>query len=324
MVAGVLLIAGICSCGPVAQSQPATSPSTSPRAPSPAASAVATRLKSSAASWQLPAALSRMVVLADGSRLLIAGGIDASGATTRAISAVDVATGKESAYGTLAVGVHDAGGGVVGATSYIFGGGNTATTADVQSLRAGAPAMLAGRLPVARSDLVVVSTASEAFIVGGFDGTAATLAVLATGDGTNFRNVAALVAPVRYPAAAIMGDSLFVFGGEWAGGSTTAVQRVSLNTGRVDVVAHLAAGLSHAAAVVLGGRIWLLGGFSQGNTSNEILRFDPSNASVSKAGTLPQPTSDAGIAVVNGTAYLVGGENSSVPTTRVVALKALP
>jgi hypothetical protein len=266
-----------------------------------------------------------MVVLTDGTRLLIAGGIGPSGATTNAIVAVDVVTGRRTDYGRLAVGVHDAGGGVVGGTPYIFGGGNTATTSGVQVLREGAPASIVGHLPVARSDLVVVSTGPEAFVVGGFDGAAATRPVLATTDGATFRSVAVLPAPVRYPAAAIVGDSLFVFGGEWAGSSSSVVQRLSLSTGRVDVVAHLPADLSHASAVVLGRQVWLLGGITRGTATSQVLRFDPASASVTNAGSLPQPVSDAGTAIVNGVAYLVGGENSAgAPTSGVVALKALP
>ncbi len=319
-----MLAMAIVSCGPSTQAVgPSHNAATSPL-PSPTAvlRPPSTVLQATVAPWQLPTPLSRMVVLADGSRLLIAGGLDSSGASSRTVLAADPATGRLTSYGTLASGVHDAGGAVVSGVGYVFGGGNSASTSVVQALQPGTVARLAGNLPTARADLSVAAAGPEAIVVGGLNGTSPARTVLATHDGSTFRPVAELASPVRYAAVAVVGDFLYVFGGEWSASPFTAIERITLSSGKVDVVGKLPQGLSHAVAITLGGEIWLLGGLSQGHTSAQILRFDPGSATVSNAGTLPEAVSDAGVAVVNGTGYLIGGETSGATTNRVVELRA--
>jgi N-acetylneuraminic acid mutarotase len=239
------------------------------------------------------------------------------------VFSLDPASGASEYYGTLDTPAHDAGGAMLGTTVYVFGGGNTRTIARVQALRAGALAGAVSTLPAPRSDHSVVGNGTQAYVVGGFDGTAPSRPVLATSDGVTFRAVAELPDPVRYAAVALAGDSIYVIGGEWAGRATTAIHRVDLSTGTVETAGTLDAGLAHASAFTMGGEVWVLGGVAGGRVSDRVLRFDPVAKTVTAAGTLPQATSDAGVAVVGATAYLVGGENAAgVPVATVVSLVA--
>jgi N-acetylneuraminic acid mutarotase len=325
VIVSAMLALAVVSCGPFTQSVgPSHNAATSPLAsPTAVLRPPSTVLQATVAAWQLPAPLSRMVVLANEGRLLIIGGLNSAGASARSILAADPTKGVVTSDGTLGLPVHDSSGALLSGAAYIFGGGNSASISTVQVIKPGHSAQTTGNLPTARSDLAAAVAGSEAVIVGGYDGTSPANAVLATSDGAHFRVVGMLRSPVRYAAVAVMGSYLYVFGGEWAGQLSTAIQRVDLGTGGVDVVGQLPVGLGHAAALVLNDQIWLVGGLESEGPSDAVFRFDAQSGSVARAGTLPKPVSDAGIAVLDGTGYLVGGEVAGSPISNVVELKAM-
>jgi hypothetical protein len=325
VIVSAMLALAVVSCGPSTQAVgPSHNPAMSPL-PSPTAALrpPSTVLQATVAPWQLPAPLSRMVVLANEGRLLIIGGLNSAGTSERGILAADPASGVVTSDGTLALPVHDSSGALLSGAAYIFGGGNSASISTVQVIKPGHSAQTTGTLPTARSDLAATVAGSEAVIVGGYDGTSPANAVLATSDGAHFRVVGMLRSPVRYPAVAVMGSYVYVFGGEWAGRLSTAIQRVNVGTGGVDLVGQLPVGLGHAAALVLNDQIWVVGGLAPGGPSNGVLHFDAQSGAVASAGTLPKPVSDAGIAVLGGTGYLVGGEVGGSPMRTVVKLKVM-
>lgn len=119
-------------------------------------------------------------------------------------------------------------------------------------------------LPQPRSDHVVVAVDGTMYVLGGYDGRAIVADVLSTRDGARFTKVGALPVPVRYPAVAVVGKEIKLFGGvvnSDAGTDTSAVQRLDTVTGTIDVVAQLPTPLSHASAVVLRHQVLLLGGY---------------------------------------------------------------
>ncbi len=75
-----------------------------------------------------------------------------------------------------------------------------------------------GYMPIVRADTTAASVGKEAVLIGGFDGYGPQGDVWATTDGTNFRVVAHLGQPVRYPAVAAQGNDVYVFGGLVSGG----------------------------------------------------------------------------------------------------------
>jgi hypothetical protein len=336
------VVAAACTrAGPAGQfpaaAHPASRPALAPQ--SPAASA-RLALEITPAAYQLPSGIAREVVLAQGSGLLIAGGLTQRAATTDAIAVLDPATGKLTLAGRLATPTHDAAGAIVAGRPYVFGGGVRASAAGVQALGPHRTATVTGRLPGPRSDSAALTLGDTAYLLGGYDGTSYDANVLATTDGDHFRTVATLPVPVRYPAVAGAGSQIWVFGGQTAAGPSDVIQQVDLATGRTAVVGHLPAPTTGAVAFALGGRIFVAGGQVQMpagpatagrpsaapgsvmTTSNAVLGFDPRDHAVTLAGTLPVPVANAAAAVLAGTAFLVGGNNGQhqVPTVTRVRL----
>jgi N-acetylneuraminic acid mutarotase len=195
----------------------------------------------------------------------------------------------------------------------VFGGGAASTFDTVQALNPGGKAQVLGKLPTPASDLTALEIQSSDYVIGGYDGQTTVGSVVKTSDGRRFDHVADLPAAVRYPAVAAIGSTIYVFGGELAGGRDTAeIQAVDTASGRTSVVGRLPDTLAHASAVDIGGTIYLLGGRSNGSTSDGILRFDPASHSAAAAGRLPTPVTNSAAAVIGDTGYLVGGLDSAL------------
>lgn len=326
LILAVATLAVLASCtaapAPPVRSAPATHAPARPMAPAAASPVISSPFRRGLTAvvepWRLPAALSREVVLADHRRLVVVGGLTAAGSST-AIVQIDPATGTAARAGELARPVHDAAGVTLGGRDLVFGGGTQASVAAVQEFGTGGSAVVVGRLPRPRSDLVAAVAGSTAYILAGYDGSTPDPAVLATTDGRHFTVVAGLPVPVRYPAVAVLGHDLYLFGGEHAGSATTAIQRVDTHARTAALVGHLPHPLAHATAVTLAGTVYLLGGVTGTSARTGIARYDPAGDSIVPAGRLPYPVSDAGAAVLDGTAYLLGGENPR-PLATVVAL----
>jgi hypothetical protein len=284
-------------------------------------------LRITPAAYQLPSGISREVVLAHSGNLLITGGLTRQSITTSAITQLNPVTGRATRAGRLARPSHDAAGAVLGGRPYLFGGGVHTSLAAVQSLRRRGTTV-AGQLPGPRSDLSAVTLGGTAYLVGGYDGARYDAAVLATANGTAFRQVARLPVPVRYPAVAGVGKDIWVFGGQTPAGLTPTIQRVDLATGRAAVAGRLPAPVSAATAITLGGRIFIAGGQVAGHggtvASRAVLAFDPASRSVTAAGTLPVPVSNAAAAVIGGTAWVVGGFDGRRAVPAVTQLSLVP
>ncbi|HLH28696.1 MAG TPA: PQQ-binding-like beta-propeller repeat protein [Acidimicrobiales bacterium] len=306
--------------------------------------------------WSLPAPVSREAIVADGSSLLVLGGLSSSGTSASAVAVVDPQAGSTSTVGSLAAPVHDAAAATEGGSVSLFGGGSPATVDTVQGFPlpgAGGAApqkgTVAGRLPEPRSDLAAVTVgergagrpvaaqkAAVTYLVGGYDGQTTYLPdVLATSDGTHFSKVAALPVPVRYPALASVGGLVYAFGGQVrSSGSTTVltddIQVVDPVHHRARVVGHLPRPVFGAAAFALGGTVYVAGGETDGAvTLTAIEAFVPRSGRVLDAGLLPQADAFAGTATLQTShgpvGYLVGGEvaNQSGPDQAGVATGTL-
>jgi outer membrane protein assembly factor BamB len=157
------------------------------------------------------------------------------------------------------------------------------------------------------------------YVVGGYDGKTLAPEVSSTTDGRSYRPVAALPVPVRYPALAVLGSQIYVFGGLLANGRpNNSVQLVDPAGRTARVVGHLPKALDGAAAGVLGGTVYLAGGNNGRGATSGIYAFQPGNAKFLRAGTLRVPTAYAGAAVSDGRLWIVGGESSGGrPTANV-------
>jgi len=260
--------------------------------------------------WQLPAPLSREVVLpGHGIRsLVVLGGLGAGGLSTDGVRALELRSGGFSQQRPLVQATHDAAGVELGRRVLVLGGGTTAPTASTQVERGGKT--VAGRaLPQARVDAGAVTIGATAYVVGGYDGSAMAREVISTTNGRSYRTVASLPVPVRYPALAALGSRIYVFGGLRASGHpTAAVQIVDTGRGTARVVGHLPVPVAGASAGVLDGTIYLAGGDRGAAPRAAIYAFEPRRASFLRAGSLRVAVANAGSTVRDGRLWIVGGE----------------
>ena len=324
-VGAALLVAGLVGAGcSSSASVPSRSVSSPPASPPSTAGVEATT-----APWHLGAPVSRAVVCADGASLLVLGGLATGDTSTTAVWKVDPARGSVERSGSLARAVHDAAGACTGSGALVLGGGSFSTVSSVQQWSPGGTSLV-GQLPQPRSDLGAASLGGRIYVVGGFDGTQMTPAILATSNGTGFAVVGELPVPVRYPAVAAAGGAVWVIGGQLGtaesstvGGQTDAIQRFDPATGQTAVVGHLPVLLGHATALYLGGELVVAGGRTGSVASDRIWVVDTRTGGVRSAGQLPTALSDAGAGVVDGAGWLVGGEVSgpAAPLDSVVELR---
>jgi outer membrane protein assembly factor BamB len=157
-----------------------------------------------------------------------------------------------------------------------------------------------------------VTIGRTAYLVGGYDGSAMDAEVVATTDGRHYSPVAALKVPVRYPALAVVGSRIYVFGGLGANGHPTrAVQLVDPQARTARVVGRLPVALSGAAAGVLGGTVYVAGGRTPRGATEAVYAFQPRGASFLRAGSLRVGVANAGAVVSGGRLWIVGGETKN-------------
>jgi hypothetical protein len=288
------------------------------------------QLSVAAATWQLPIALSRSVVLDVNGNVGVFGGLT-TGATSRNIYQIDPTSGTSTLIGTMPSAVHDAAGASIAGGWFVFGGGAATESSTVQHFTVTTPNHVIGvdnaTLPAKRADLTAVTANGHTFIVGGFDGTKWLPAVLDTTDGAAFATVAQLATPVRYPATAAVNGKLYVIGGELSPNQADAavVEAIDLQSFAVTQLGPLAAPLSHAAAVTLNGTIYVFGGRTGGHAVDTVSSFNTTTGELQPVGHLPDARSDMGVGVVGQTVYLVGGEgDNGKPITGVVTARLVP
>ena len=205
----VLLAVVFSACGygiSTAFGGPARSNSSAPGAASHAIVAV----ESGVETWSLPAPVARAVVLraAVPGKLVVAGGLLSTGASSAAVDLLNPISGSMTPLGQLAAAAHDAAGALIRGRGYVFGGGSAAPSSVIQRIGSlGVPLSRAdgivARLPSARADAAAVTIGTTTYLVGGYGGTSADRGVLATNDGIHFHSVARLA---RRPLPSRRGD----------------------------------------------------------------------------------------------------------------------
>ena len=275
----------------------------------------------------LPQAVSRSAVIARGGALLVLGGLHgpSPGSSTTQVLTVDATTGAAQIDAPLALATHDAAATDVDGAILVFGGGESTTVSAVQRW-ATSGAHVVGHLPQPRSDIVAAAVDGHSYVLGGFDGANPTADVLETDDGITFHVAATLPVPVRYPALAVVGSTIYLIGGQSVTGRSgdgppvTDVQAVDLSTGSAQVVSQLPGALTEAEAFVVRGAVFVAGGVRGGIVQRGVFRLDPASGALTLVASLPEPRADAGVAQIGETTYLVGGEGPS-RLSSVVALQ---
>jgi len=273
--------------------------------------------------WHMPAPISREVVVEGATgRLVVLGGLAASGATTSGVYRVSTGNGRTQSIGALSTAVHDAAAGVIEGRAVVFGGGSSSSIGTAQAFSLAAHASRGsgsrvGSMPNPRSDATAVAIGRTTYVVGGYDsGARSDPAVLATSDGRGFKTIATLRIPVRYPAVAALGGKIYVFGGDaltstggWA--PADAIQAIDPAKHTAAVVGHLAKPLAGAAAMTLHNEVFVAGGETARSSVLTIWAFNPATNRLLPAGRLQVPVSHAGAAVIGSTGWIVGGESAA-------------
>jgi N-acetylneuraminic acid mutarotase len=265
------------------------------------------------AAIRVPAPIQRVVAVASGSTVYLAGGLDASGASVDTVDSLDVATRKVDRLGRLPQAVHDAAGAMIGGMLYVFAGGTGSGTDTVQTFDPTTGAgTIVGHLPVALSDLASVTIGPVTYLVGGYDGIRPRSEIYATRDGTNFRVVGRLPEGLRYPAVTVLNGQILIAGGTAATGPTAAVRVFDPMTGRVRSIGRLLAPVAHAAAFASGGVVYVVGGRDPADAPvARIEELDLTTGRSRLVRPLPGPVADAGVARIGDGALLIGGEGAT-------------
>lgn len=328
LAAAVLLLA--CGCS-AAQAGSPPSPSSVQNTPGarPTAQVQPTRqptpsrhLAVRVASWTLPVALSREVVIDQGGTGLVAGGLAAGDVSRDQVLRVDPGRGTVQRLSSLVTPVHDSSGVLLGGRPLVVGGGGATELSDVQAMGGDRRWRRVGSLPSPRSDLATVAVPGGLLVIGGYDGARSPREILRSRDGRTFTEAGRLQQPVRYAATAVLGGYVYELGGEQDGRELRTVQRIDVRSGAVRVLGQLPTALGHAGVAVLGSRLLLMGGRTAPDRPTDRMEWvDPTSARVTPAGVLPYAVADAGVLTVGATVYLLGGETPSF-TNRVIEVSA--
>ena len=268
--------------------------------------------------YRLPAPVEREVAAADGSSVVIAGGLAADSSSTSGVFRLDPATGSLTRLGALPQPFHDAAGAIFGRTLFVFGGGSAVSTSTVQSFDlATGRGQVTGSLPHPLSDLVAARVENAVYLVGGFDGRAARREIYRTSDGRGFTVAGHLPVGLRYPAVASLDGELVIAGGATQRGTSDAVYVFDPASGRLRLLGHLPTPVAHAAAVTSSGLVYVIGGVdSTGGVVGSTTEIDPRTRHILRVpGGLA--VRDAGVVPLGASTLLVGGA-SGVGTTAAV------
>jgi hypothetical protein len=175
-----------------------------------------------------------------------------------------------------------------------------------------------GALPQSFAKAAAVALPGGRLIVlGGYTGTSSLDTILA-GPPSRLRVVGHLSQPTHDAAAAVVGGSVYLFGGGQSV-SLPSVVRVDPQTGTATQAPALDEPLSDLGAVAIGGRAYLVGGYTGTQFATAILRYLPQGGTTTVA-RLPQGTRYAGVTAVGRTIYVAGGLTTAGATRAVYAV----
>jgi Kelch motif len=287
-----------------------------------ASTAAASPIQSRSPGYALPAPVERAVAVGTGSGIVIAGGLDAAGASTNGVFRLDPSSGRLVQLGTVPEPFHDAAAGLVGTRLFIFGGGASKSSSSVQSFDLAArKGSVVAHLPRPLSDVAAATVGGTIYLVGGYDDRSARAEIYATTDGTHFRLAGRLPHGLRYPAVAASGGRIVIAGGNLASGApSAAIYAFDPGSGQVRVLGRLATATAHASAVTLGASTYIVGGVDAGgHTVPSATRVDVTARKVTPL-ALNVPVADAAVAQRGSQVFLLGGRRNGRTVADVFVL----
>jgi N-acetylneuraminic acid mutarotase len=253
---------------------------------------------------------------------VVAGGLDAAGASTNGVFRLDPSSGRLARLGTVPEPFHDAAAGLLGKRLFVFGGGSSRSSSSVQSFDlASRRGSVVAHLPRPLSDVASATIGGTIYLVGGYDDHSPRAEIYATTDGTHFSLAARLPYGLRYPAVAASGGRVVIAGGMLANGApSSAIFAFDPRAGQLRLIGRLATAVGHASAVTLGGSVYIVGGVdASGGPVSLSTRVDVATRTVTQL-ALTIPVADAAVAQVGSQAFLLGGRRGgrAVSDVRVV------
>ena len=162
-----------------------------------------------------------------------------------------------------------------------------------------------GSLPSPASRLAAVALSGGRLVVlGGLAGTRSSTQVLAGAPGA-LRAIGRLPGGSHDAAAALIGGTIWLYGGGNEAGSTDAIIRVDPTTGVARRAGRLPELLSDLGATRVGSSVYLVGGYTGALYATAVLRIGAHGATT--VARLPQGLRYAGVAAVDGSIYVAGG-----------------
>jgi hypothetical protein len=258
--------------------------------------------------YRLPAPVQREVAVAEGRDVLIAGGLDGTGRSTKGVFRLDPSSGRVTSVGTVPQAFHDAAGALLGHRLFIFGGGAAQSSASVQQFdlrtRRGG---IASHLPRALSDLSSATLGNAVYLVGGYDGRIPRREIYRTTDGLHFTLAGRLPLGLRYAAVTAVGTSLVIAGGVSSSGATASVYAFDPAAGRSRLLGRLPSAVGHASAVTLGSTVYVIGGTdARGRTAGGLAAIDVGASTVRRLAASVR-VSDAGAVALGTRGLIIGG-----------------
>jgi hypothetical protein len=151
----------------------------------------------------------------------------------------------------------------------------------------------------------VAADSGSAYLVGGWTGDQYATGVLKFTPPGTVSLVSRLPVGVRSPAVALVGDTLYVAGGQTEQGPSSAVYAVDVATGGVTSLGSLAQPVVGGVLLPVGTKLYLVGGRTTGGkASGAVILIDPATGSTTLSGRIPRPLIGAS-AVRAGTKALV-------------------
>ncbi|CAI3805970.1 S8 family serine peptidase [Rheinheimera sp. MM224] len=129
----------------------------------------------------------------------------------------------------------------------------------------------------------------------------------------NAEHKGSLVTARSFPAAALIDNDIWVFGGNTAVSTTSSVEKYNLTTHVAESKSEWAMPIAIEAPAygVINGKVYLAGGFAYNvATYNTVQIFDPKTGQWTTGATMPEPVAYAASVVYQNKLYVFGGLNS--------------
>jgi hypothetical protein len=162
------------------------------------------------------------------------------------------------------------------------------------------------------SAMATASAGATAYVVGGQTAKASTDIIYRIRLGSHPKPWSRLPEALSHPMAAVYRGMLWVIGGySEAGGYSSAVYTVNLQSGQVTAVAQLPLGLANGAITEYHHDLWILGGSTPSGETADTFVILPSGSAIHPGPKLPQAVQADSAFVLDGRLWVGGGTTAN-------------